>query len=97
MSHLSRRGFFGALATTVAAPVVPRRVYSFLWNGPLVVRVTRIHDVLYIDEVSQVTPAVFRAYMKNFNFGVAYGMSPKKVRSLLQDRLACSQLSMEVF
>lgn len=32
----SRRNFFGALATAVAAPLVPRRVYSFLWDNPLI-------------------------------------------------------------
>lgn len=34
---MTRRTFFGALACAVAAPVTPRRVYSFLWDDPLVV------------------------------------------------------------
>ena len=34
---MKRRSFFGALASAVAAPAVPRRVYSFLWDNPLVV------------------------------------------------------------
>ncbi len=33
---MDRRSFFGALASIVAAPAVPRRVYSFLWDTPLV-------------------------------------------------------------
>jgi hypothetical protein len=34
---VKRRSFFAALATAVAAPAVPRRVYSFLWDEPLVI------------------------------------------------------------
>jgi hypothetical protein len=34
---VKRRSFFGALASAVAAPAVPHRVYSFLWDNPLVV------------------------------------------------------------
>ena len=37
----SRRHFFGVLATAVAAPIVPHRVYSFLWDNPLVERFGR--------------------------------------------------------
>jgi hypothetical protein len=33
---LDRRGFLGAIATALVAPVAPRRVYSFLWDNPLV-------------------------------------------------------------
>lgn len=30
--QMSRRGFFAAGATMAAAPLVPKRVYSFLWE-----------------------------------------------------------------
>lgn len=33
---LGRRLFFGALGTALGAPLAPRRVYSFLWDNPLV-------------------------------------------------------------
>jgi hypothetical protein len=33
---MDRRSFFAALAAAVVVPAVPRRVYSFLWDGPLV-------------------------------------------------------------
>lgn len=31
-----RRQFFGAAAAALTAPLVPRRVYSFLWDEPRV-------------------------------------------------------------
>jgi hypothetical protein len=37
---MDRRHFFGALATALAVPAVPRRVYSFLWDEPLVTPAT---------------------------------------------------------
>lgn len=33
---MRRRHFFGALVTAIAVPVAPHRVYSFLWDEPLV-------------------------------------------------------------
>lgn len=39
---LGRRGFFGALAIATAAPVAPRRIYSFLWNKSLIVVVNEV-------------------------------------------------------
>jgi len=36
---MDRRSFFGAAATLLAVPLAPRRVYSFLWDNPLLQRV----------------------------------------------------------
>lgn len=33
---MNRRHFFAALATSLAVQLAPRRVYSFLWDNPLV-------------------------------------------------------------
>ena len=34
---MNRRHFFAALGAALAAPATPHRVYSFLWDNPLVV------------------------------------------------------------
>lgn len=51
--RLDRRTFLGALGTALVAPAAPRRVYSFLWDNPLVAPASVVLSsggVLYIRE-----------------------------------------------
>lgn len=39
---MNRRSFLSTLATAIVVPGAPRRIYSFLWDNPLVQRVSRV-------------------------------------------------------
>lgn len=88
---MRRRSFFGALFTAAAAPVVPNRVYSFLWDRPLVTISAEILDPdgtsITIDTIMEATNELRRNNAAPRDDGAYIIDIPPRLAQLMGERL----------
>ena len=72
---MNRRDFFAALGAALAAPATPHRVYSFLWDNPLVVVPKAIPGLVFSFSAED-----YVALMSRGSFGAAGYMACRIVK-----------------